>query len=32
VIEQFSDDHPRLTATEAGELTGLTRTRPGATS
>jgi len=26
VIEQFSDDHPRLTATEAGELAGLTRT------
>jgi IclR family pca regulon transcriptional regulator len=26
VIELFSDDHPRLTATEAGELAGLTRT------
>jgi IclR family pca regulon transcriptional regulator len=26
VIEQFSDDHPRLTATEAGALAGLTRT------
>lgn len=26
VIESFSDDHPRLTATEAGELAGLTRT------
>jgi IclR family pca regulon transcriptional regulator len=26
LIEQFSDDHPRLTATEAGELAGLTRT------
>ncbi len=26
VIEQFSDDHPRLTATEAGTLAGLTRT------
>lgn len=26
VIEQFSDEHPRLTATEAGKLVGLTRT------
>jgi IclR family transcriptional regulator, pca regulon regulatory protein len=26
VIESFSDDHPRLTATEAGQRTGLTRT------
>ena len=26
VIELFSDDHPRLTATEAGALAGLTRT------
>ncbi len=26
LIEQFSDDHPRLTATEAGALAGLTRT------
>lgn len=26
VIESFSDDHPRLTATEAGERAGLTRT------
>jgi IclR family pca regulon transcriptional regulator len=26
VIEAFSDDHPRLTATEAGERAGLTRT------
>ena len=26
VIESFSDDHPRLTATEAGSLAGLTRT------
>ena len=26
IIEQFSDDHPRLTATEAGTLAGLTRT------
>ena len=26
VIELFSDDHPRLTATEAGTLAGLTRT------
>jgi IclR family pca regulon transcriptional regulator len=26
VIELFDDDHPRLTATEAGELAGLTRT------
>jgi IclR family pca regulon transcriptional regulator len=26
VIEAFSDEHPRLTATEAGRLTGLTRT------
>ena len=26
VIECFSDDHPRLTATEAGERAGLTRT------
>jgi len=26
VIESFSDNHPRLTASEAGELAGLTRT------
>ena len=26
VIESFTDEHPRLTATEAGALTGLTRT------
>ena len=26
VIEAFSDNHPRLTASEAGELAGLTRT------
>jgi IclR family pca regulon transcriptional regulator len=26
VIESFSDDHPRLTATEVGQLTSLTRT------
>ena len=26
VIESFSDDHPRLTATEAGQRTGMTRT------
>src|SRR5262245_28219498 len=26
VIECFSDSHPRLTATECGELAGLTRT------
>jgi len=26
IIELFSDDHPRLTATEAGALAGLTRT------
>src|SRR6201996_1219204 len=26
IIELFSDDHPRLTATEAGQLAGLTRT------
>ena len=26
VIESFSDEHPRLTATQAGELAGLTRT------
>jgi IclR family pca regulon transcriptional regulator len=26
VIESFSDQHPRLTASEAGELAGLTRT------
>jgi IclR family transcriptional regulator, pca regulon regulatory protein len=26
VIESFSDDHPRLTATEAGQRAGLTRT------
>ena len=26
VIESFSDSHPRLTASEAGELAGLTRT------
>lgn len=26
VLESFSDEHPRLTATEAGELAGLTRT------
>ncbi|MCK9687913.1 IclR family transcriptional regulator domain-containing protein [Scleromatobacter humisilvae] len=26
IIELFSDDHPRLTATEAGVLSGLTRT------
>lgn len=26
VIEAFSDEHPRMTATEAGRLTGLTRT------
>lgn len=26
VIEAFSDEHPRLTATEAGDLAGLTRT------
>ena len=26
IIELFSDDHPRLTATEAGTLAGLTRT------
>lgn len=26
VLESFSDERPRLTATEAGELTGLTRT------
>jgi IclR family transcriptional regulator, pca regulon regulatory protein len=26
VIEAFDDDHPRLTATEAAELTGLSRT------
>jgi IclR family pca regulon transcriptional regulator len=26
VIESFSDEHPRLTATEAGALAGLTRT------
>ena len=26
IIETFSDDHPRLTATEAGTLSGMTRT------
>ncbi|PXW95230.1 IclR family transcriptional regulator [Sphaerotilus hippei] len=26
VIESFTDDHPRMTATEAGQRTGLTRT------
>ena len=26
VIEAFSDDHPRMTATEAGVHAGLTRT------
>ena len=28
VIEAFDDDHPRLTASEAGALAGITRTAP----